>query len=91
MINLLQTGKAIDTLAFDFVMIRRPKDPYYDVNEAPENGCYIYGLFLDGCRWDDEEMVLAEPYPKILNYSMPYIWLVPTEQEDIDKAKHVRH
>jgi hypothetical protein len=34
-------------------------------------------------------MVLAEPYPKILNYQMPYMWLVPKKQDEIDKEKHV--
>jgi len=84
-----KTGKAIDTLTYDFAVIKRPADPRYDVNIAPANGCYVYGLFLDGCRWDDENMVLAEPLPKILNYTMAYIWLKPMEQDEIDKAKHV--
>ncbi len=35
-------------------------------------------------------MVLGEPFPKILNYTMPHIWLQPIEQDEIDKSKHVR-
>ena len=31
-----------------------PKATDINVNEAPENGCYIYGLYLDGCKWNDE-------------------------------------
>lgn len=70
-------------------MIKKENDPKCDITKSPADGCYVYGLFLDGCRWDDHEMVLAEPLPKILYYSMPYIWLVPTVQDQIDKNKHV--
>mmetsp|Transcript_28830 Transcript_28830/g.26121 ORF Transcript_28830/g.26121 Transcript_28830/m.26121 type:complete len:188 (-) Transcript_28830:337-900(-) len=72
-----KTEIPIDTLAFDFYVIKKENDPLCDITKAPEDGCYVYGLFLDGCRWDNEEMVLAEPYPKILNYEMPYLWLQP--------------
>ena len=70
-------------------MIKRPVDPVYDINVPPADGCYVYGLFLDGCKWDDETMTLGEPLPKILNYTVPYIWLMPIGQEDVDKTKHV--
>jgi dynein heavy chain len=61
-----------------------------DITKPPADGCYVYGLYLDGCRWDEKEMVLAEPHPKILNYKMSYIWLVPKREADIDKRKHVK-
>jgi len=77
-------------LGYDFYVIKKESDPKCDITKAPADGCYVYGLFLDGCRWDDEEMALAEPLPKILNYSMSYIWLIPTVQDQIDKTKHVR-
>lgn len=84
-----KTSIPIDTLWFDFYLIHPTNDPKCDVNKGPEDGCYVYGLFLDGCRWDEDEMVLGEALPKILNYEVPYIWLIPKEIEKIDKTRHL--
>jgi len=65
-------------LVFDYHVIK-PGDPAYDLNITPADGCYIYGLFLDGARWNDNDGILDESYPKILYYKMPYILLIPME------------
>lgn len=41
---------AIDKLYFDFLVVDNMK--YTDITEKPEDGCYIYGLYLEGARWD---------------------------------------
>jgi dynein heavy chain len=48
------------------------------VEITPADGCYVYGLFIDGARWDEEKRCLNESLPNILFYNMPYIWLLPT-------------
>ena len=68
----------IDLLAFEFEVI--PKD-YVDVH--PEDGAYIYGLFVDGARWDRKAGLLAEQYPKILYDPMPIIWVKPIKISDL--------
>ena len=34
-----------------------------EVEEPPEDGVYIYGLYMDGARWDRENMVVADQHP----------------------------
>lgn len=62
----------IDLLVFDFEV--RKVD--YE-NTPPESGVYVQGLFMDGGRWDHETFAIGEQYPKILNDSMPVVWLYP--------------
>lgn len=48
---------AIDRLDFDYD-IRDTQQPS-DITESPEDGCLIYGLFLEGCRWDYDKHQLT--------------------------------
>lgn len=69
-------GIAIDQLNFHFdVMSTIPTD---GSSMPPEEGCYIHGLYLDGCRWDATHEVLGESEPKVLYSEVPVIWLKPT-------------
>lgn len=43
----------------------------------PPNGVYVYGLFLEGARWDDDAGALAEMRPGQLYHRMPSVWLEP--------------
>ena len=76
---------AIDQVDFDFEIISDPSK--YDLHKPPEDGAYIFGLFLEGCRWSPEQEVLTESFPKVLYSEMPYIWLKPMKVCDIPK-KH---
>jgi hypothetical protein len=33
-----------------------------DFEEPPEEGMYIYGLFLDGARWNRDEMCIDDQF-----------------------------
>merc|ERR1711939_1122252 len=47
------------------------------------------GMFLDGCGWSPEEMVLAESKPKELYLKAHCIWIIPVDMDKKDRGKHV--
>jgi dynein heavy chain len=65
---------SIDTISFAFHYI---DTPWNEVDAPPEDGVYIYGMFLDGARWDAEAKMLAESHPKQLFADLPVVWLKP--------------
>ena len=64
----------IDTVAFSFVMRDELAE---NLTEKAEDGCYIYGLFLEGARWDKRLKSLIDPKPKELFSPMPTIHMLP--------------
>ncbi|KYN03638.1 Dynein heavy chain 10, axonemal, partial [Cyphomyrmex costatus] len=50
-----------------------------DVEERPDQGCYVYGLYLEGARWDSEEHCLKRSHPKVLFETLPILTIIPTE------------
>ncbi|KAL6257142.1 hypothetical protein P5V15_012074 [Pogonomyrmex californicus] len=69
----------IDLLTFDFEIL---KETVFTI--APEDGVYIYGLFLDGARFDIKKMCIEESFPKVLYNNVPFLWLIPMKKEDIE-------
>lgn len=58
----------IDLLAFDYLV-----QQHDDVNSPPDDGVYVYGLFLEGARWDRTKEHLNEASPRILYDTMPLV------------------
>jgi dynein heavy chain, axonemal len=73
----------IDLLTFDFEVMNYESN---DKIEEPTDGALIYGLFIDGARWDKNAGILTEQYPKILYDSMPHIWIKPIKIADLKIA-----
>ena len=46
------------------VCIQVMKESPSELKQRPDNGCYIWGLFLEGARWDVEKFELSESKPK---------------------------
>jgi dynein heavy chain len=50
-----------------------PKGGNYETK--PDDACYVEGMFVEGARWDNERMLLAESLPKKLYLEAPMLWL----------------
>lgn len=37
----------------------------HPITDKPDDGCYIYGLFLEGSKFDYNTMALGECEPKV--------------------------
>ncbi|XP_044735429.1 dynein axonemal heavy chain 1-like [Chrysoperla carnea] len=62
---------SIDTIGYKFQVL----------SEIPtirmEDGCGVYGLYLEGAKFDTKEGILAESKPKELYSEMPCMWFIP--------------
>jgi len=65
---------SIDRLAFDFLIIPRPVS---DITEYAKDGAYVYGLILEGAKWNKEKGYLCEPDIMDLYDPMPVVHFKP--------------
>ena len=52
-------------------------ETFDEIEEKPEDGVYIYGLFCESARWDRENNCVAEQLPAKLYDTMPVIHFKP--------------
>ena len=71
----------IDKLDWKFTVMHEADYP-----EAPADGCYINGLFLEGAGWDHGNKLLCESKPKELFVTFPIMYLLPCKPEDRGNA-----
>ena len=74
---------AIDSIEYRFEML---DGVHTDYPEPPEDGIYVYGLFLEGCGWDKQRKILAESQPKQLFVESPTMWLQPVRVADKEQT-----
>ena len=80
--NYARSSKtAIDLLTFDFKILDDKKPS--DISEKPENGVYVYGMFLEGARWNYEKHILDDSLPKELYTDVPMIHFIPTANREL--------
>ncbi|GAB1610879.1 dynein axonemal heavy chain 5 [Argonauta hians] len=72
-------GWALDAVVLNNNVTKSMKE---DINSAPQEGVYIYGLFLDGAAWDKRNCRLIEQTPKVLNVNLPvvHVFAINTER-----------
>uniref|UniRef100_K3W7Q8 Uncharacterized protein n=1 Tax=Globisporangium ultimum (strain ATCC 200006 / CBS 805.95 / DAOM BR144) TaxID=431595 RepID=K3W7Q8_GLOUD len=73
----------IDSLSFKFIMLTQE---VHELVTRPEDGCYTYGLFIEGARWNKETQALDDPLPRELFAKMPVIHLYPQPSREPPKG-----
>lgn len=43
----------------------------------PEDGVLVHGMFMDSSRWDDDNMVIEDALPRVMNAMLPVVHFEP--------------
>ncbi|XP_069482525.1 dynein axonemal heavy chain 6 [Ambystoma mexicanum] len=46
---------------------------------SPTDGVLVHGMFMDACRWDDQEMVVEDALPGQMNPELPVVHFEPRQ------------
>ncbi|KAL1518053.1 hypothetical protein ABEB36_001736 [Hypothenemus hampei] len=65
-------GWALDSVVLQNMVTRYSKE---DIKDGPQEGVYVYGLFLEGAGLDRRSGKLVESKPKVLYEQMPVIYI----------------
>ena len=66
--------EAIDGLSFKFSILTIAPE---EITESPEDGVIIFGLYLEGARYDRERSLVVESVPGIMYDLLPAIHFQP--------------
>lgn len=75
---------AVDLLSFDYLI--KDDMTHKDVTGKPEDGVFIYGIYMEGCKWDHEKHMLAESDPKKLFVELPLLHLLPVQSRKVPET-----
>jgi dynein heavy chain len=60
-----------------------------EITRPAEEGWYVHGFYLEGCRWDLENGHLADARIKELENSLPVVQLIPTLSSAVPSGEKV--
>ena len=66
--------EAIDGLSFEFQILSSPPE---EITESPDDGVIIFGLYLEGARFDQEQNKVVESRPGKMYDLLPAIHFKP--------------
>ncbi|RYY33074.1 hypothetical protein EON62_04620 [archaeon] len=78
-----KTRIAIDTLDFRTQMMDFDETR---VTAPPRDGVYIYGMYMEGARWDASAQQMAEMLPGQLYDRLPCMWLEPVLAKSLNTS-----
>ncbi|KAL8616403.1 Dynein heavy chain 5, axonemal [Nucella lapillus] len=79
-------GWALDSVLMQNDATKQMKD---DINHAPPEGVYVYGLYLEGAGWDRRTSKLTESRNKVLFEIMPIIHIYAKDSIVTDPRLYV--
>ena len=71
---------AIDLLTFEFHIL--DQITVDKVQEKPEDGCYVYGMFLEGAKWNYDKHILDTSNNRELYTNVPLIHMIPVPNRE---------
>lgn len=74
---------AVDQLDFSFNYLDQVT--FKDLTEKPEDGCYVYGMYIEGCRWNNETHKIGDSLPKVLYTDLPCMHFLPIVNKVTEK------
>ncbi|CAL8466541.1 g6077 [Coccomyxa elongata] len=81
---------AADKWALDDVVltseVTHPAKDLDGIKEAPAEGVYVYGLYLDGCAWSVKGNRLIDSEPKKLFNPLPVLYVTGVQAKDKKKG-----
>jgi len=77
---------AIDMLAFHFTIL--DAEGPEEIEEVPTDGVYVWGLYIDGARWDRENELITDQLPSKMVETMPVIHFKPMEDYKPDPDEY---
>jgi len=72
---------ALDDVVMTSEVTSPPKE-VEQLRDAPAEGVYLYGLFLEGCAWSGKENKLVDSEPKKLFCPLPVLYVTGVQQKD---------
>jgi len=72
----------IDTMGMDFEVVHDVVD--LEKVPQPAEGIHVYGMYLEGCKWDAPNRVLGESDPKVLYSMMDMMWFKPVVKSQVN-------
>ncbi|XP_010793811.1 dynein heavy chain 6, axonemal-like [Notothenia coriiceps] len=59
-----------------------PEDTKLDIDDElpePQDGVLVHGMFMDSSRWDNDNMVIEDALPRVMNSMLPVVHFEPQQ------------
>jgi dynein heavy chain len=81
-------NEEIDLLSFRHTVMDQVRDPKIELTRPPEDGVYIYGIFLEGARWSRDDHKIEDSRPKELFTELPSLLFLPVKNRVVNELDY---